>query len=47
MKILNVKAGPIVGEILEKLFQDVVNKKIPNNKKSLMKRLKEIKKETL
>jgi len=40
MKALNIKPGPEVGEILERLYKEVVEKKIPNEKKELMKRLK-------
>jgi putative nucleotidyltransferase with HDIG domain len=44
MKIMNIKPGPKVGDILEKLYRQVVEKKIPNEKKALIKRLKELKK---
>ncbi len=40
MKTLNIKPGPKVGEILEQLYGEVVEKKIPNEKKSLLSRLK-------
>jgi len=40
MKELNIKPGPKVGEILEKLFKQVENKKIPNEKKALLTYLK-------
>lgn len=43
MKELNLKPGPKVGEILEKLFDEVVKKKIPNEKESLLSRLLEFK----
>lgn len=39
MKELKLKPGPRVGEILEALFEEVVEKKIPNEKESLIKRL--------
>ena len=42
MKILGIPPGPKVGEVLEKLFEEVVEKKIENNKDLLLKRLKEI-----
>jgi len=41
MKELNLKPGPKVGEILEKLFEEVVEKKIPNTKKDLLSRIKQ------
>ncbi len=40
MKELNLKPGPKVGEILEKIFEEVVEKKIENDKKLLLARLK-------
>ena len=40
MKELNIKPGPKVGEILEELFNQVVEKKIPNEKKALLAHLK-------
>lgn len=43
MKELGIKPGPKVGEILEKLYEDVVEKNIPNEKKTLLTRLKEMK----
>lgn len=42
MKKLGIKPGPKVGEILEKLYEEIVEKKVPNEKKELMERLKEI-----
>lgn len=39
MKNLSLKPGPEVGEILEKLFEEIVEKKIPNEKKTLLERL--------
>jgi putative nucleotidyltransferase with HDIG domain len=45
MKALRLRSGPKVGEILEILYEEVVEKKIDNTKKDLMKRLKEIKKD--
>jgi len=40
MKTLNLKPGPRVGEILEKLFEKVVVKEIPNEKEKLLEKLK-------
>jgi len=45
MKILNLYPGPIIGKILEKLFDEVANKKVKNEKESLVIRMKEIKKD--
>ncbi len=42
MKELGLKPGPKVGEILEQLYQEVVAKKLGNDKKALLNRLKEI-----
>jgi len=41
MKELNLKPGPKVGEILEQLFEEVEEKKIPNKKKALLAHLKQ------
>jgi tRNA nucleotidyltransferase/poly(A) polymerase len=43
MKELKLKPGPKVGEILNTLFEEVVEKKIANEKNALMARLQEIK----
>jgi len=43
MKELNLKPGPKVGEILNTLFEEVVEKKLENEKKALLSRLKEFK----
>jgi tRNA nucleotidyltransferase (CCA-adding enzyme) len=43
MREMNLKPGPKVGEILDKLFEEVVEKKIPNAKEALMEKLKEFK----
>ena len=40
MKVLKIKPGPKVGKILEKLFEKVVAKEIPNEKKPLLGKLK-------
>ncbi len=42
MKILNIKPGPKVGEVLKKLFDDVVNKKIENKKEVLIEEVKRL-----
>ena len=42
MKILNIPSGPKVGEVLNTLFTEVVEKKLPNEKEVLLARLKEI-----
>lgn len=42
MKILNIPPGPKVGEVLNKLFEEVVEKKIENERETLLKRIKEI-----
>jgi len=42
MKILRLRPGPKVGEILNKLFKEVVEKKIENERTKLLQRLKEI-----
>jgi tRNA nucleotidyltransferase/poly(A) polymerase len=43
MKTLGINPGPEVGEILEKLFNDVVEKKVENEKETLLRKLREIK----
>lgn len=43
MKELKLKPGPQIGEILEKLFMEVENQSIENNKESLLKKLSEFK----
>lgn len=40
MKILGIKPSPEVGEILEKLFNEVVEKRVENDKNELLKLLK-------
>ncbi|MBI4153501.1 hypothetical protein HY503_00665 [Candidatus Woesebacteria bacterium] len=42
MKVLRLSPGPKVGEILNVLFEEVVEKKLENEKKALLKRLKEL-----
>lgn len=41
MKITGIKPGPKIGEILQKIFDEVEEKITPNDKKILLKRLKE------
>lgn len=43
MKKLDIKPGPKVGEILNKLYEDVVEKRIPNERKALLASLSKIK----
>lgn len=43
MKVLNIKPGPKVGEILGIIFNEVVEKKTENKKEALIARLKELK----
>lgn len=43
MEKLNLKPSPKIGEILNRLFEEVVNKKISNQKQELLSRLEEIK----
>jgi tRNA nucleotidyltransferase (CCA-adding enzyme) len=43
MKKLGIPPGPKVGEILQSLFKGVVEKKLENKKKDLLKKLKELK----
>ena len=44
MKELNIKPGPVIGKILNNLFEEVANKEIENKKEFLLKRVKEVKK---
>ncbi|MBI2103460.1 HD domain-containing protein [Candidatus Woesebacteria bacterium] len=43
MKALDIKPGPHVGEILDQLFEEVVEKKIENERNALLKRLEDTK----
>ncbi len=43
MKIFGIKPGPQVGKILNQLFEEVVEKKIKNERETLLKRLKDLK----
>lgn len=45
MKIFNTTPGPLVGKILNLLFNEVVEGKTPNKKELLLKRIEELKKE--
>jgi hypothetical protein len=40
MRELNIKPGPKVGEILEQIFSEVEDNKLPNEKVILLERLK-------
>lgn len=42
MRELDISPGPRVGEILNKIFEDVVENRVENEKEALLKRLKEI-----
>lgn len=42
MKELNLKPSPKIGQILDQLFQEVVDKKVENKKEVLLKRTKEL-----
>jgi len=42
MKTLKIHSGPLVGRFLNQLFEEVVDKKLKNEKKALLKRLKQI-----
>lgn len=42
MKTLKIHPGPLVGRLLNQLFEEVVDKKIKNEKTALLKRLKQI-----
>lgn len=41
MEVLKIKSGPKVGETLAKLFDDVVEKKLPNEREVLLKKISE------
>jgi len=43
MKILDIGSGPRVGEILQKIFEMVIEQKIPNEKEYLLEQIKKIK----
>lgn len=43
MKIFGIKPGPKVGQILNQVFEEVVEKKVKNEREELLKKLKEIK----
>lgn len=44
MKILHLRPGPMVGEVLKKLYDEVVDKKVENKKPALKERLKQMSK---
>ena len=44
MKILKVTPGPLVGKVLNQLFEEVIEKKLKNERGPLLKRLKQLKK---
>lgn len=46
MKIYNTGPGPIIGSVLNMLFNDVVEDKLPNEREILLKRIKDLKKES-
>lgn len=43
MEAMGIKPGPEVGEILKRLYNEVVDKQIPNNEESLTERLEQLK----
>jgi tRNA nucleotidyltransferase/poly(A) polymerase len=42
MSTLGIEPGPKIGEILQKLFDEVVEKNLPNERGELLKRLQEL-----
>ena len=46
MKESEIKPGPKVGEILQTLYDEVVEKKLPNKKEALLKKLRELNKKS-
>jgi hypothetical protein len=44
MKILEISPGPRVGEALQKIFDEVVEKKLDNEKEILIQRLRQLRK---
>ena len=46
MKIYKTGPGPIIGSVLNMLFNDVVEGKLPNEREILLKRIKDLKKES-
>lgn len=46
MKIYGIGSGPLVGSVLNMLFNDVVEGKLPNERKILLKRIKDFKMES-
>lgn len=47
MKIYAIGPGPLVGAVLGMLFEDVVSGKLPNERKTLLARIKDLKKESI
>ena len=45
MEIYNIGSGPMVGSVLNMLFNDVSEGKLPNTREILLKRIKDLKKE--
>ncbi len=43
MKELGVKPGPMIGKILDQLFEEIEEGKIPNERETLLKRMRELK----
>ena len=46
MKIFKISPGPMIGKILDELFNEIITEKIKNEKELLLKRLGEMKKVT-
>ena len=46
MKIYNTNPGPLVGSVLNMLFEDVLAGKLPNEREKLLKRIEDLKKES-
>jgi len=47
MKIYSIHPGPLVGAVLNMLFNDVVEGKLPNEREILLKRIEDLKKESI
>jgi hypothetical protein len=46
MKIYNIGPGPLIGALLNMIFADVVENKLPNEREILLKRIEDLKKES-
>ncbi len=46
MKIYNIGSGPLVGAVLDMLFNDVIEGKLKNEREALLKRIKQLKRES-